>query len=75
MALVTRLRSSVLKSEGKHLPVDCTYSVIQLESGVHLQLDTYGSKERKIPGKNSQSLRLSPQALKTLKEIILEFGL
>jgi len=75
MALVSRLRSAVLKTEGKHLPVDCTYSVIELESGLHLQLDTYGSKGRKIPGKKSQSLRLTPQALATLKQIIADFKL
>jgi hypothetical protein len=75
MALVSRLSLAVLKTEGKHLPVDCTYSVIKLETGLHLQLDTYGSKTRKVPGKKSQSLRLSPEALTTLKKIIADFKL
>lgn len=75
MALVTRLRSTVLKSDGKHLPVECTYAVVETESGKHLQLDTYGSKTRKIQGKKSQSIRLSPQAITTLKRIFADYDL
>ncbi len=37
-----------------------------------LQIDTYGSESRKIPGKVSQSIRFSPEALKQLSKIIRE---
>ncbi len=36
----------------------------------YLQIDTYGSATRKIPGKKSQSIRFSPEAIDQLKEIL-----
>jgi hypothetical protein len=39
------------------------------ENGRSLQTDTYGSVDRKIPGKKSQSLRFAPEAIKQLGQI------
>ena len=51
--------------------MDCTYSVFEDGKGnKYLQIDTYGSKSRKIPGKKSQSIRFSPEAIEQLKEIL-----
>jgi hypothetical protein len=46
--------------------VDCTVSFIQREEGVLLQLDTLGSKDRKITGKVSQSIQLDEDAARQL---------
>jgi hypothetical protein len=35
-----------------------------------LQIDTYGSVDRKLPGKKSQSLRFAPEAINQLREIL-----
>jgi hypothetical protein len=35
-----------------------------------LQMGTYGSSARKIPGKKSQSIRFSPEAIDQLKLIL-----
>ncbi|MBX3633034.1 MAG: hypothetical protein KF695_08995 [Simplicispira sp.] len=75
MALVTDLRSQPLQAVTKHAAVDCTYTVVTHEGQKFLQLDTYGSLARQIPGKKSQSLRFSPEALQQLKQIIQENGL
>jgi hypothetical protein len=71
MAIVRKLESITLEADVKHTEVDCTYSIVEDSSGEKcLQIDTYGSKKRKIPGKKSQSIRFSPDAIKQLKSII-----
>ena len=71
MAIVRRLDPLTLEKDSKHTEVDCTYAIVTDTKGVkYLQIDTYGSATRKIPGKKSQSLRFSPEAIDQLKEIL-----
>jgi hypothetical protein len=71
MALVNKLIHQALERDSKHTEVECTYSIVADNHGPkQLQIDTYGSSDRKIPGKKSQSIRLSPQAIKQLKQIL-----
>lgn len=55
-----------------HKDVDATYSVFT--SGKtdekYLQIDTYGSSDRQIKGKISQSIQLNQQTAKILVEIL-----
>ena len=56
--------------------MECTYDIVTDPSGrKYLQLDTYGSSKREIPGKKSQSIRFSPEALAQLKEVLRENNL
>ncbi|MFI5445475.1 hypothetical protein [Polaromonas sp. UC242_47] len=75
MAFVTNIKSQALQAVSKHSTVECTYTVVSVNEKKCLQLDTYGSAERVIPGKKSQSLRFSAEALQQLKRIIQENGL
>jgi hypothetical protein len=72
MAIVRKLIRINLYRDTTHSEVnDCTYSIIQGEDGrKSLQIDTYGSALRKIPGKKSQSIRFSPEALQQLRQIL-----
>jgi hypothetical protein len=71
MALVQRLRHLSLEKAGPHLPVECTYSVVlDLQGRRCLQIDTYGSAGRKVPGGKSQSMRFTPEAIAQLKSIL-----
>lgn len=70
MALVRRLDQVQLDSDVPHKEVECTYSLIADEQGRYLQIDTYGSSERKIPGKKSQSIRFAPEAVEQLKLLL-----
>jgi hypothetical protein len=73
MANVRQLERVALGRDGLHRDVECTYSIVVDAHGDRwLQLDTYGSKERKMPGKKSQSIRLAPEAIKQLKLILAE---
>lgn len=72
MAIVNKLvRES--KSVTKQTDVNCTYDIFKIDGENWLQLDTFGSKKRKMLGKKSQSIRFSPEALKNLKEILEKY--
>jgi hypothetical protein len=71
MAIVRRLDHLALEKDTPHTEVDCTYSIVHDEAGQgYLQIDTYGSKARQIPGKKSQSIRFAPEAIQQLKVLL-----
>ena len=59
-----------------HGEVDCTYLMFEAGGETYLQLDTYGSSARSIPGKVSQSLQLNETGAKELRQLLRQvFGL
>ena len=71
MAIVRRLTQLALEKDTPHSEADCTYSIIHDEAGrKYLQVDTYGSKARQIPGKKSQSIRFAPEAIEQLRSLL-----
>jgi hypothetical protein len=70
MALVSHLEQLTIEGGAEHRPVECTYAVISDKMGRYLQIDTYGSADRKMPGKKSQSIRLTTDAIRELRAII-----
>lgn len=70
MALVKQLKRSSLQKYSIHGLVDCTYCTFVKGGSPYLQLDTYGSKTREMPGKKSQSLQFDRESLIKLREII-----
>ena len=75
MALVTKIIEQELERDTAHSEVDCTYTIINNANGTYLQIDTYGSANRQIKGKKSQSIRFSAEALSQLKQIINSLSL
>ena len=71
MAIVRHLEERPLQVEVKHTETEGTYSLVRDRDGLtYLQIDTYGSAERKLEGKKSQSIRFSPEAVADLRKII-----
>jgi hypothetical protein len=71
MAVVRRLEQISLDKDSPHTEVECTYSIVTDNQGHrYLQIDTYGSTTRKIPGKKSQSIRFAPEAIEQLKMLL-----
>lgn len=70
MALVRKLEEYGLEKDSPHKEVECTYSTIDSVDGRCLQIDTYGSKTRKLQGKKSQTIRLTPDAIAQLKALL-----
>ena len=68
MAIVRKLDPIHLVRDSKHSEVDCTYAIVEDDQGdKYLQIDTYRSATIKIPGKKTQSIRFSPEAIEQLK--------
>jgi hypothetical protein len=74
MAIVRHLEEQALQIEASHTETECTYSVVKDKDGKkYLQIDTYGSSDRKIEGKKSQSIRFSSEAVVELTGIIRRY--
>lgn len=70
MALVEKLSKINLEKNSTHQSVECSYSIIDTPEGKLLQIDTYGSANRQIKGKKSQSIRFSKEAATQLHAIL-----
>lgn len=71
MALVKKFERITKERNSVHAEVDCTYSVFTASDGKqYLQLDTLGSKQRKIVGQSSQSIQFDPASAFELKRIL-----
>jgi len=66
MAVIRSFELKELRSSTIHSEAEATISMIDTTDEKFIQIDTYGSKERAIPGKTSQSLRLSKAAFDEL---------
>ena len=70
MALITEFTELQKERNQVHGPVECGYTVFERGGTRYLQLDTYGSSDRQIPGKTSQSIQLDAAAAAQLKRLI-----
>jgi hypothetical protein len=69
MALVRGFEIKELERSSKHSEVEATVSFVEADGEKFIQIDTYGSSDRAMPGKVSQSLRLSKSAFEALMKI------
>lgn len=71
MAIVRHLARNKFGIQSKHTEVKATYMIVRESTGERfLQIDTYGSKQRKLLNKKSQSMRFSRAAIRELKRIL-----
>jgi len=71
MAVVQNIGKGFKDRDSIHKKTECSYYIVYDKTGMkYLQLDTYGSDEREIPGKVSQSIQFSPEAIKQLRELL-----
>lgn len=71
VALVRKFERLKLQVEKVHGEVPCTYTSFTSEEGVqYFQVDTYGSPDRKIKGKKSQSIQLDEASARELISLL-----
>ena len=70
MALISRFEARPLAPPHLHQPVLCGYNAVTVEGTPILQLETYGSDDRAMPGKVSQVIQLDEAGARELKAII-----
>ena len=70
MALLRGFEELKKDRNSVHGEVDCTFSVFEKSGNRYLQLDTYGSKDRQIPDKVSQSIQLDEASAAEFRRLL-----
>ncbi|MEU7355040.1 MULTISPECIES: hypothetical protein [Streptomyces] len=70
MALIKAFQAVSSDVQRLHGPVVCGYRSFEVGDQRVLQLDTYGSSDRQIPDKISQSIQLDADGARELLKII-----
>ena len=69
MATVRALKIYQPERFSKQSDADASIVLLDFEGEKFVQIDSYGSKDRKLVGKRSQSLRLSKEAFEQLVKL------
>ncbi|GAA0337628.1 hypothetical protein GCM10008967_29860 [Bacillus carboniphilus] len=69
MALINKMER-ISRNSKVHAEVETSYNVVIKNGKKYVQLNTYGSRERKQKGEVSQTIQLSEEAINKLQEII-----
>lgn len=77
MALVRRLEAKRKDRNSVHEEASASYVIFDgLDGNRYVQIDTFGSRDRQIPGKVSQSLQFDRETARNLVDILTrEFSL
>ena len=70
MALVRHLRPLEKERNQVHGEVECSYSIFSDGREWIIQLDTYGSPGRALPGKISQTIQFNRESAPLLKKLL-----
>jgi len=70
MAIVRQFRKVTKDRVGRAKPTDCGYARVEIDGVQYLLLESYGSSDRAIPGKVSQSLHLDRARAAELKRLL-----
>jgi hypothetical protein len=71
MGLITRFLHRPDSLPNFRTEVECGWNTAQVDGRTLLRLETYGSADREVPGKRSQSLELDERAAGELLEILM----
>ena len=69
MAIIRRFEQLDLKANARHTETVVGYAVQGQDNEKFIQINTVGSENREIPGKVSQTLRLTKGAIEQLADL------
>ncbi|WP_072380402.1 hypothetical protein [Novosphingobium sp. NDB2Meth1] len=69
MAIIRKFEELDLKANARHTETIGGYSIQGQDGEKFIQINTVGSTDRMIPGKVSQTLRLTKEAIEQLAEL------
>ena len=73
MAIIREFEQLDLKANARHTVTKGGYSIQGQDGEKFIQINTVGSEDRMIPGKVSQTLRLSKEAIEQLAELARKY--
>jgi len=76
MAFIKGFQRKHMDRNSLHKEINATYTSFERDGRVLLQIDSYGTEERQVPGKKSQSIQIDKEGAVQLLHILKrEFGL
>ncbi|MCH4892697.1 hypothetical protein GO308_06185 [Sphingomonas sp. SFZ2018-12] len=69
MAIIRSFEELELKAHARHTETKGGFSIQGQDGEKFVQINTFGSDDRMMPGKVSQTLRLSKEAIEQLAEL------
>ena len=76
MALIRSFERKNMQRNSLHKPIGATYTPFEHDGRVLLQIDSYGTEDREMPGKKSQTFQLDREGATALFGILKrEFNL
>ena len=70
MARIDQLEEIQKERLAKHAPIKAGFTIFKANGETILQIDSYGSADRQIPGKVSQSLQFGEKGIEALRSIL-----
>ena len=70
MARIDQLNLRDAHRPTQHAEVEATYHVFEVNGETILQIDTYGTAGRQVPGKTSQSIQFGSEGLAELRRVL-----
>jgi hypothetical protein len=70
MALIRSFTRKNMERNSLHEEIDATYTIFERDGRIVLQIDSYGSTDRQIPGKKSQSIQLDRVGAEALYKLL-----
>lgn len=70
MAIVTAFREVTKDRVGRPRDTECGYTSVEIDGTRYLLIESYGSAQRDMQGKISQSLHLDRQRAVALKQVL-----
>ena len=71
MALIQHLEQKTPETKSVHRTVEASYFIVtDAEGNKYLQIETYGSADRKIKGKTSQAIQFDKESASQLFDIL-----
>ncbi|MCX5496341.1 methionyl-tRNA formyltransferase [Kaistia dalseonensis] len=70
MALIRSFEPKSMDRNSVHHEISATYTIFERDDRVFVQLDSYGTKDREMPGKKSQTIQLDEAGARQLVSIL-----
>ena len=70
MGLITGFRRNHDSQPNFRTEIECGWNFAEVDGKLLLRLETYGSADREVPGKRSQSMELDEEGARRLAQIL-----
>lgn len=70
MALIRKFANKSMDRNSIHKEIEASYTVFENDGRVFVQIDSYGTDDRQIPGKKSQTIQLDKTGAENLYKIL-----